>query len=510
MRHAASPNPPLQYSSPCPALAGPGSMRYAWIMRIGLAIILMLVLAASVWDPAAAQEQPRARKVYILPIREEVSPSLVYLVRRGVKEAMEAKADVLVLDMETNGGRVDTTEEILDILDRFTGQTVTYVNRKAFSAGSFIAFATQKIFMAPQSVIGAAAPILMVPGGGPTEMPQTMEAKMTSGISALVRTRAEKNGYNVEVVEAMINKTKELKIDGKVLNEKGQILTLTNVQAEEEYGDPPKPLLSSGTVESVEELTERLGFADAQRVYIEPTGVEKLGSWINTISPLLLIIGVIGLYIEFKTPGFGLPGIIGLCAFAVYFLGGYIAGLSGIEWVAVFMIGLVLFILEVLVFPGTMALGLAGAALIFISIVMAMVDVYPVVPGIPSPMAMRVRVPLFEIVVNLSIALLGSALAIWTLGRVLPKTSVYGRLVSRSASGEATLLVQEQQQAERLGEIGIAVSVLRPGGKAQFGEEILDVISQGEMIPKNSRVKIIGYSGKEAIVELAGCGPLRS
>src|SRR5437773_8200121 len=188
------------------------------------------------------------RRVYVLPIRDDIMPPMVYLVRRGVKEAMEAKADLLIIDMDTNGGRVDATEEIMEIINKFKGKTVTYVNRKAFSAGAFIAVATQKIFMAPQSVIGAAAPMLMIPGGGPTEIPQTVEAKMTSGVRALVRANAEKNGYNVDVVEAMIDKTKRLEIDGEVLNEKGQILTLTNVQAEKKYGQPPMPLLSSGTV----------------------------------------------------------------------------------------------------------------------------------------------------------------------------------------------------------------------------------------------------------------------
>lgn len=93
-------------------------------------------------------------------------PPLVYVVRRGVKEAMEAKADALVLDMKTDGGRVDVTEEIIQMVSKFPGLTVTYVNDRAFSAGAFIAVGTQKIYMAPQSVIGAAAPILMVPGGG--------------------------------------------------------------------------------------------------------------------------------------------------------------------------------------------------------------------------------------------------------------------------------------------------------------------------------------------------------
>jgi membrane-bound serine protease (ClpP class) len=72
------------------------------------------------------------------------------------------------------------------------------------------------------------------------DLPATMEVKMNSAVRALVRTSAEKNGYNPAVVEAMIDKTRELKIDGEVLNEKGQILTLTNVQAEKEYGNPSR------------------------------------------------------------------------------------------------------------------------------------------------------------------------------------------------------------------------------------------------------------------------------
>ena len=61
--------------------------------------------------------------------------------------------------------------------------------------------------------------------------------------------------------------------------------------------------------------------------------------------------------------------------------------------------------------------------------------------------------------------------------------------------------IQNSEKNSRLGEIGVTVSPLRPGGKAQFGSEILDVISQGEMIQRGTRVKILGFSGHEAIVE---------
>src|SRR5436190_23473716 len=126
--------------------------------------------------------------------------------------------------------------------------------------------------MAPQSVIGAAAPIMLSPGGGGVEaMPDTVEAKMSSAVSALVRANAEKNGHNVEVAEAMVKKTKELKIDGKVLNEKGQILTLTDTEAATEYGTPRKPLLSAGTIDSLDALVKKLGYTSASLTRIEPT-----------------------------------------------------------------------------------------------------------------------------------------------------------------------------------------------------------------------------------------------
>jgi len=471
-------------------------------MRICFGLFLVFATLCGV-EVAASEKAVPLQKAFVLPIQDDIATPMVYLVRRGVKEAVDAKADLLVLDMDTNGGRLDATEEIMDILSRFPGKTVTYVNRKAFSAGAFISVATQKIYMAPQSVIGAAAPILMAPGGtGVQEMPDTMEVKTTSALRALVRTAAEKNGHNVDVVEAMIDKSKELTINGDVLSEKGQILTLTDLQAAKEYGDPPKPLLSAGTVESLELLLKQLGHGESPLVVIEPTGAEKLGAWLNAISPLLLIIGIIGIYIEFKTPGFGLPGIVGIVAFALYFLGGYAAGLSGLEWLVIFILGLALLVVEFFIYPGTIFIGLIGASLVLTALIMAMVDLWPSnVPGLPSlPPLTGFRRPL-EI---LSTAIIGSVIIAILLARFLPKIPIYRTLVSQSASGMQTEVMAEQEKVTRQGQTGLALSSLCPGGKAQFGEQILDVISEGEMIAKGTQVRIIGYSGRQAIVEVLG------
>jgi membrane-bound serine protease (ClpP class) len=469
------------------------SLRRVSALLLGcLLVIPGAVFAAEHNSPAQAP----SGKVYILPIREDIMPPLVYVVRRGVKEAMEANADALILDMQTDGGRVDVTEDIIRIISKFKGLTVTYVNDRAFSAGAFISVATQKIYMAPQSVIGAAAPIMMTPGGGSaSDIPGTMEVKMTSAIRALVRVQAEKNGHNIEVVEAMIDKTKELKFGDEVLNKEGNILTLTDRQAAKEYGTPPKPLLSSGTIESLDVLLEKLGFAKAERVQVKPTGAEQLGIWINTISPLLLIIGIVGLYIEFKTPGFGLPGIVGIAAFAIYFLGGYVAGLSWSGWVVLFVLGLILVGLEWFVFPGTFIAGISGAILMFVALVMAMVDMYPGTPGPPS--LPQLRLPLQ----NLSIAVVVSFVLALLLARFLPKTSLFHQLVSQTASGVSSVAAVEEQQEERVGQTGLTISPLYPGGKARFGEELLDVITRGELVEKGRPVKIIGHSGGNAVVE---------
>jgi membrane-bound serine protease (ClpP class) len=481
-------------------------------MRALLAWMVVLVgfAGTALPTPAATNATGAPRKVYVLPIRDDIMPPLVYLVRRGVKEAMEAKADLLVLDMETNGGRVDTTRDIIKILNEFKGDTVTFVNRDAFSAGAFIAIATKRIYMAPESVIGAAAPIIISPGGnGVEKIPDTYEKKMTSAVKAMFRSTAEKNGHNIAVVEAMIDKSSGLVltniVDGVtnrvVISKEGDILTLTNTEAEKEYGSPPKKLLSSGTVKDIPALLELLGYEDAERHDIKVTGMEKIGSWLNAISPLLLIIGVVGIYVEFKTPGFGLAGIVGISAFALYFLGGYVAGLSGAEWVVVFILGLALVIVELFVYPGTVVIGMLGAVLMLAAIVMAMVDLYPApVPGVlpAMPSLDKFQLPFRQLL----IATLGGGLGIWVASLLLPKTSFYRAVVSQSASGMKTEAAFAQQNKSRLGQVGVTLSALRPGGKAQFGEEILDVISQGEMVSKGTHVRVIGSSGAEALVEV--------
>jgi len=493
-------------------------------MKTWLAPIAALALAAapallgqaqeleSTDDPSLGQAAAE-KKVYVVPVREDIMPPILYVIRRGVKEAMAAEADCLILDMETNGGRVDITEEIFDIIGKFKGETVTYVNKDAYSAGAFIAVATQKIYMAPQSVIGAAAPIMMSPTGGVSEMPSTMEVKMNSAIRAKIRTQAEKNGYAVDVIEAMVDKTKKLERDGKIICEEGDILTLTNLEAEAKYGEAKTRLLSSGTVESIDALIIELGYDGVQRVDVAPLGVEELGTWINAISPILLLIGIIGLYIEFKTAGFGVFGAVGIAALVLYFFGGYVSGMAGIEWVGIFVVGVALVAVELFLLPGTIFIGLIGVVCMFVALVMGMTDLYPNMPWFPAGegeggggVVPQVEGKDFDWpdfsrpIRDLLIAFALSVPIIWGLAKYLPHTALFAAFTSSAASGVESVAAVAAELESRLGQTGTSTTPLNPGGKAMFGDALCNVITQGEMIAAATPVKVIGHRGSDLLV----------
>jgi membrane-bound serine protease (ClpP class) len=132
-----------------------------------------------------------------------------------------------------------------------------------------------------------------------------------------------------------------------------------------------------------------------------------------------------------------------------------------------------------------------------VALVMAMVDVYPGTPALPT--FGQLRLPIEQILMGLA----GAVIVVFGLSQLLPKTPIYHQLVSSSASGVTSVSAVAKKQAAELGQSGVALSPLRPGGKAQFGDRILDVITQGELIPSGRRVRVIGHSATEAIVESA-------
>ena len=431
--------------------------------------------------------------VVIIPLKGEISPSLTLFLRRAQKTAERAGAVALVLDMDTYGGRLDSAEEITGILNRATIPTYTYINSNAGSAGALIALSTKHIYMAPVSAIGAAAPVLSTG----EDLPATLREKTISYWSALIRGAALRNGHNPDIGESFMNKEKEVKIGDRVLHPKGTLLTLNAQEATEKING--KPVLADGIAESLDDLM-REAQLKGNVVQFEPSGFEQLAFWLTALSPLLLLGGILGAYLEFKLPGVSLPGILSVICFALFFLGHYLAGLAGWEVVALFVLGFVLVLVEILFFAhSTIVFGVVGALLIFWSLLWAMVDHYPGEKSFPT--GEMLKMPLL----NLLLTFVAAAVTIAILARYLPHTSIYRRFILSTSNPSGPSLVGTPRAfatalALAPGMRGRSLTILRPSGKAEFENHVVDVVTEGEFIARETAVTIISTDGMRVVV----------
>jgi membrane-bound serine protease (ClpP class) len=454
-------------------------------------------LALVIVTTAHARDTVHKGDVVVVPLRGEVAPSLLAFLRRAVKTAEGNGASAVIFDMNTYGGRLDTASDIVTALNQAKVPTYTFINTNAGSAGALIAMATQHVFMAPVSAIGAAAPIL--PTG--EDLPATEKEKTISYWSALIRGSASKNGHNPDVAEAFMNKDKEVKIGDRVVHPKGAVLTLNAQEATERIDG--KPLLAEGIVNSPAELAQKAGLR-GNVVTLKPTGFEQVAFWITALAPLLLLGGILGAYLEFKIPGATWPGVISAICFALFFLGHYLAGLAGWEVVALFVLGMVLVLIEILFFAhSTIVFGVVGVFLMLASLLWAMIDRYPGQNFFPT--GKMLAMPLL----NMFIAIVGSFIVIALLARYLPRTSIYRRfaLIDSNPPGPSFAGVPRQFAAAFAlapGTQGTAVTVLRPSGKARFADQIVDVVTEGEFIAPQTPVTVTQTDGMRVVVRSAG------
>ena len=178
----------------------------------------------------------------------------------------------------------------------------------------------------------------------------------------------------------MVDKSKTLERDGKTICAEEES-TLTDIRRQDNMADQT-PLLSSGTIESIDALIEKLK-AQAKR-WTSSWGRRSLAPGSPQLARCCFW-SASPAYREFKTPGFGVFGGIGIVALVIYFFGGYVSGLAGIEWVdGIFILGLALIALEIFPIPGTLIAGMCGAVCILVALVMGMTDVYPNLPWFPD------------------------------------------------------------------------------------------------------------------------------
>jgi membrane-bound serine protease (ClpP class) len=459
--------------------------------RLSILVTVFLLIASVTGN---ARDIIHKGDIVVVPLSGEVSPSLLMFLRRAVKAAESSGAGAIILEMNTYGGRLDSAEEITSVLNHATIPTYTFINSNAGSAGALIALATQHIYMAPVSAIGAAAPVLSTG----QDLPLTEREKTVSYWSALIRSSAMKNGHNPDIGEAFISKEKEIKIGERVIHPKGTLLTLNAQEATEKING--KPLLADGIADSIADLAQKAALK-GNVVSLNPTGFEQLALWITALAPLLLLGGIIGAYLEFKIPGASLPGIFAAICFALFFLGHYLAGLAGWEVVTLFVIGFALVIIEILFFAhSTIVFGVVGVLLMLASLLWAMIDRYPGETFFPT--GRTLALPLL----NLFIAIAAAAIVIGILARYLPRTSLYRRFALMTSNPPGPSLAGAPREfatalALSPGMEGISVSILRPSGKARFADHVVDVITEGEFIASEKPVKIIQTDGMRVVVK---------
>ncbi|MCS7059481.1 MAG: ATP-dependent Clp protease proteolytic subunit [Meiothermus sp.] len=402
-------------------------------------------------------------RTYVVPIEGTIDGPLATFVEQSLARAEREGASGVVFRINTPGGRVDAAIRITDRILASSVPTLALVEN-AFSAGALISLAAQQIMMLPGSNIGAALPVTVTPVVGNTN---PADRKVISALKGKFRAVAEARGRPANIAEAMVDP--EIEVRG--ITTKGEPLTLSAKKAVELK-------VADAEVASLRAALEKAGFSDEVET-LEPGPQVRVARFLTdpTIAAILLAVGVLGLVLEFFTPGTFIPAIVGLTSLGLFFLGGYLAGLSSALTVILLFAGLLLVAFELFVTPGFGIPGLVGLGLIGASIYFTFGDE-----------ALQVG----------SYAIIGLVLGLFLMFRYLPKGRAARPFVLSSAVEEKAPPKNELESL--LGAIGVALTDLRPAGTAQFGERRVDVVTSGEFIDRGQTIRVIQVEGPRVVV----------
>ena len=279
------------------------------------------LMIAALASPCASA----APLVYVAPIEGIIDLGLAPFVQRVLDEAAAAGAAAVVLEINTFGGRVDAAVQIRDALLSAKVPTVAYVNRRAISAGALISLAAQHLVMAPGATIGAATPVMAGQPGGGT---QAVSEKTVSYMRKEFRATAETRKRPALIAEAMVDA--DVAIRGVI--EKGKLLTLTTDEA-------LKHKIAEFRANTMAEVLNQVGLAGAEVRRASPNWAENFVRFLThpVVSSLLMTIGILGIILEIRSPGFGVPGILGSGSLALFFWGHWLVQLAG--WEELLLVG---------------------------------------------------------------------------------------------------------------------------------------------------------------------------
>lgn len=446
-----------------------------WFRPLAAFIGAILLTAASTARPDPA-EQARtaapARQAVRIPVHGTIELGLAPFIERSLREAQEAGASAVILELETPGGRIDAAQRIVAAITGAEIPVYAFVDRTAYSAGAMIALAADKIYMVPGAVIGAATPV----DGSGEKAPE----KIVSAMRAEMRSLADRHGLDSRIAEAMVDE--EIEIDGIV--ERGKLLTLTTGEA--------VALGYASEVAGWDALLDELGLADADVVPATINWAELVVRFLTNpmVAPLLLSLGFLGLIFEFKTPGFGFAGVVGLIALTLFFGSHFLIGLAGWEAAILLGIGVVLLAIEAFVVPGFGLFGIGGILAVLAGIYLSMLGKF------------ATSFDYARVASMLSITLIIVLVSAWALLRRLPRSSHLQRsgiILGEEMTRERGYLSGDVRE-DLVGKVGTAITDLRPAGTGLFNDERLDVTAEGSWIPAGTPIRVIRSDGYRHVV----------
>ncbi|MDR2693930.1 MAG: ATP-dependent Clp protease proteolytic subunit [Chitinispirillales bacterium] len=459
----------------------------------------------------ASNTAAAVKKAYIIPVVGTVDHGMAAFVGRCLRAASREAGVVVVLDIDTYGGQVDAAFDIVDSIAACSAPTVAFVRSKAISAGALIALSADKMAMRPGAAIGDVAPLINT-----SEGPKMLGEKHQSPIRAKFRAMADRNGYPAALTEAMV--TEEIAVfevtlpdtvfyldsvrlaaldpqtKGKILSSRqvvkaGELLTMTDAEALR-YG------FSAMTVGSVDEMLQRMGYGSAAAVSVSKNWSEGFVSVIAMLAPVLMMLGFSAIYIEMRSPGFGIPGIIGICCLALVFFGQYAVGLANYTELLLLALGAALLALEVLVIPGFGFAGFAGIALLIIGMVLSFQNFVVPKPEFPWQAAILKRN-----IVRVSVSIIGAIALIMVFFKYFFKrlgAVVKGPYLAATLEGAQSDI--GMSFVPKIGDRGVASTPLRPSGKVRVGEALCDVVTEGQFVDSGVEVVVSQIQGNRIVV----------
>lgn len=422
------------------------------------------------------------KRVAVISIEGTIDMGLAPFVVRTLQN--HHGLDVVVLVLDTPGGRIDAALAIRDALLDTEVTTVAFVHPRAISAGALISYGCDVIAMGPGASIGAATPVSIGPGGAARSVGEKVVSYFRTEMAATARAK----GRRGDIAEAMVDPDVQI----EDITPAGKLLTLDTDNA-----------LALGVAEmqaeNLDDLLAGLYMDGAEILRPEPSWAERLARFLThpAVSGLLMALGFLGIMVEFRTPGFGVPGIVGLASLAIFFFGHMVVHLAGWEELILFGIGAVALAVEIFVIPGFGVAGVVGILALLASLVLAL-------SGLPlhvSFSAGEITMSVLRVLGSAALAVGGFAL----VAIVLPRTRTGRPLVLRHVlpTGSSTGS-RRDTDGPRVGDEGRALTILRPAGKVRLGNRTVVAESEGPFIDRNQPVVVVRVQDDRVSVRARG------